>query len=73
MTELTKLKLDDLVSTANIAELLDKNDLHKIGYDVVHGYEADLQSRSAWEKKTEESMKLALQIAEAKTTTADTT
>lgn len=67
MTELTKLKLDDLVSTANIAELLDKNDLHKIGYDVVHGYEADLQSRSAWEKKTEESMKLALQIAEAKT------
>ena len=66
MTELTKLKLDDVVACPNIAELLDKDDLHKIGYDVVHEFETDLQSRSAWEKKTEQSMKLALQVAESK-------
>jgi chaperonin GroES len=66
MTELTKLKLEDVVTCPNIAELLDEQDLHKIGYDVVKEFEADLQSRSAWEKKTEQSMKLALQVAEAK-------
>jgi chaperonin GroES len=66
MTELTKLKLDDLVACPNIAELLDEQDLQKIGYDVVKEFETDLMSRSAWEKKTEESMKLALQVAEAK-------
>jgi len=66
MTELTKLKLDDLIVCPNIADLLDEQDLHKIGYDTVKGFEADLQSRSAWEKKTEDSMKLALQVVEAK-------
>mgnify|MGYP003333378041 CR=1 FL=1 len=67
MTELTKLKLDDLVACPNIAELLDADDLHKIGYDVVHEFETDLMSRSAWEKKTEDAMKLALQVVESKT------
>ena len=71
MTELTKLKLDDLVACPNIAELLDDDDLHKIGYDVVHEFETDLMSRSAWEKKTEQSMKLALQVAEAKAIATD--
>lgn len=66
MTELTKLKIDELVASPNIAELLDERDLIKIGQDVVKGFENDLQSRSAWERKTEESMKLALQVAEAK-------
>lgn len=66
MTELTKLKIDELVASPNIAELLDERDLHKIGQDVVKGFENDLQSRSVWERKTEESMKLALQVAEAK-------
>jgi chaperonin GroES len=66
MTELTKLQIDELVASPNIAELLDDRDLIKIGQDVVKGFEADLLSRSAWERKTEESMKLALQIAEAK-------
>lgn len=66
MTELTKLQIDELIGCPNIAELLDDDDLRKIGYDVVKGFDADLQSRSAWEKKTEESMKLALQVVEAK-------
>jgi chaperonin GroES len=66
MTELTKLKIDELIACPNIAELLDDQDLNKIGQDVVKGFENDLQSRSAWEKKTEDAMKLALQVVEAK-------
>ena len=61
-----KLKLEDVVVCPNIAELLDKADLQKIGRDVYEEFTADLMSRSAWEKRTEESMKLALQVAEAK-------
>jgi len=57
-----KLKLEDVVVCPNIAELLDKADLQKIGRDVYEEFTADLMSRSAWEKRTEESMKLALQL-----------
>jgi len=59
-------KLADLVVCPNIAELLHEDDLYKIGHDVYEEFTADLLSRSAWEKRTEESMKLALQVAEAK-------
>ena len=59
-------KLEDLIVCPNIAELLHKDDLYKIGHDVHEEFTADLLSRSAWEKRTEESMKLALQVAEAK-------
>ena len=61
-----ELDLKELVSMPNIAEALDKATLDKIGYNVYKDFEADLLSRSAWEKRTEESMKLALQVAEAK-------
>ena len=67
MNELeTKLKLVDVTGCPNIADLLSERDLKKIGLDTVQEFEADLLSRSAWEKRTEESMKLALQVAEAK-------
>ena len=59
-------KLEDLIVCPNIAELLHEDDLYKIGHDVHEEFTADLLSRSAWEKRTEESMKLALQVAEAK-------
>lgn len=62
----TTLKLSDIVSSANIAELLTKEDLKVIGQHVVSEYEQDLISRSDWERRTEESMKLALQVAENK-------
>ena len=61
-----KLKLENLISSPNIAEMLDADDLHKIGHEVVRDFDTDVNSRSAWEKRTEESMKLALQVAEAK-------
>jgi len=62
----TELNLNELVSLPNICEVLDADDLNTISYNVYKGFQADLESRSAWEKRTEEAMKLALQVAEAK-------
>ena len=62
----TEFKLDEIVELPNICEVLDDADLNTISYNVYKGFQADLESRSAWEKRTEESMKLALQVAEAK-------
>jgi chaperonin GroES len=58
--------IDDLMYEANIAELLCKEDLEKIGMQVVKDFDNDLLSRSSWEKRTETSLKLALQVAETK-------
>ena len=62
----TELNLDEIVQLPNIAEAMEEQDLYTVGYHVWKGFEADKESRSAWEKRTEESMKLALQVAEAK-------
>jgi chaperonin GroES len=62
----TKFNLDEIVEMPNIATALEEQDLYTISYHVYKGFEADKESRSAWEKRTEESMKLALQVAEAK-------
>jgi chaperonin GroES len=61
-----KFKLTDLVYETNIANLLSKQDLETIGFEVSKDFENDLTSRSSWEKRTENSLKLALQVAEAK-------
>ena len=61
-----KFKLEDLAYEANIADLLSDDQLNKIGSQVVQNFETDLQSRAVWEKRMEQSMKLALQVAEAK-------
>ena len=62
----TELNLDDIVELPNIAEVLDDQTINTISYNVWKGYQADKESRSAWEKRTEDAMKLALQVAEAK-------
>jgi len=62
----TEFDLDKIVEMPNIAEAMEEQDLYTVGYHVWKGFEADKESRSAWEKRTEESMKLALQVAEAK-------
>jgi chaperonin GroES len=58
--------INDLMYEANIAKLLCKEDLEKIGMQVVKDFDNDLLSRSSWEKRTETSLKLALQVAETK-------
>jgi chaperonin GroES len=62
----TELNLDEIVQLPNIAEVLDEGTINTISYNVWKGFEADKESRSAWEKRTEDAMKLALQVAEAK-------
>ena len=62
----TEFNLDEIVELPNIAEVLDQDTINTISYNVWKGYEADKESRSAWEKRTEDAMKLALQVAEAK-------
>ena len=62
----TKLDINDLLYERNIADLLPEDDLKKIGMQVIKDFETDLESRSEWEKRTEQSLKLALQVAEAK-------
>jgi len=61
-----KYDIKDLAYEANIAELLCAEDLNTIGHQVVKDYDADITSRSSWEKRTETSLKLALQVAENK-------
>ena len=61
-----KFKIEDLMYEANIAELLGKEDLQTIGYQVAQDFDNDLLSRTQWEKRTEASLKLALQVAETK-------
>jgi chaperonin GroES len=58
--------INDLMYEANIAELLCKQDLETIGVQIVRDFDNDLLSRSSWEKRTEASLKLALQVAEIK-------
>jgi chaperonin GroES len=62
----TELKVKELVSHHNIAELLEKDELEELGQTIHKDFESDLSSRSEWEKRNEEAMKLALQIKEAK-------
>ena len=59
-------KLKDLIFEKNIATRLNERDLATIGMQLCRDFDADVISRSSWEKRTEASLKLALQIAEAK-------
>src|SRR5512139_611433 len=61
------MKIEDLISSTNIAEDLDEKLIKKIGTEVSDGFESDLNSRSAWERDLEKWTKLALQIVEEKT------
>lgn len=62
----TNLEINELVKATNIAELLTDEELTTIGSTVVKNFEADLLSRTDWEKRTESSLKLALQVVEHK-------
>lgn len=63
----TQLEIKDIVTSANVAELLTDDDLRNIGNLVWEDWDVDKQSRSEWETKTANAMKLALQVMETKT------
>lgn len=52
----------------NLADDLKGEKLREIGAQVVRDYESDKQSRAEWERQYEEANKLALQVAENKST-----
>lgn len=55
-----------LVSSANIAKLLPDDQVQKIGLQCKQGFDDDKTSRAQWEEWNAKSLKLALQVAEAK-------
>jgi chaperonin GroES len=61
------MKIEKILDSVNIAEDLEKQQLHMIGKSVVEGFDTDLASRKPWEKDLESWTKLALQIADTKT------
>lgn len=63
-----KLTLETILAGGNLAEKFTDEDLDTIGVHVHDGYSLDKDSRSGWEDKIDEWTKLALQVAEAKTT-----
>ena len=62
----TSLTTEKILSSPNIAELLTDDELNHIGYNVAYEFNLDKESRSQWEKRVEDAMKLALQVVETK-------
>ena len=62
-----KLDLSKIVKSPNLVEELCDEDLHAIGSQVWNDWELDKNSRSEWEDKMADAMKLALQVMEQKT------
>jgi len=60
------IKLEELPDKINIASDLDEKTLKQIGAEVVENYNRDEESRVDWREKTEDWMKLALQVTEGK-------
>jgi len=61
-----ELETDQVFESANIAESLEQDLLDEIGKDTVDQYLVDLDSRSDWEEKHEDWLKLATQVMEEK-------
>lgn len=62
-----ELELKVLVQMPNIAEALTKMQRDDIGSAAVEGYRLDRSSRSEWEERNADGMRLALQLKEEKT------
>ncbi len=60
------IKLVDILSGENLADRLSGSVLEEIGNDVLAGVKADKASRSEWEERSAQAMKLALQVVGVK-------
>ena len=61
-----KLNINKMLNSPNIVDMLDEKCLNTIGHNVITEFLLDKESRSQWEKRVEEAMMLALQVAETK-------
>jgi chaperonin GroES len=60
------LKIKELKSSNNIAELLDEQQLAEIGQQVYKGYEIDEASRTDWKQTIDQAMDIAKQVMSKK-------
>lgn len=67
MQDTNEKPLAAMLESTNIAEKLDEQKLKDIGSEAFKGFDLDLQSRTDWEKSSEEWIKLAKQTIEPKT------
>lgn len=61
-----KLKLSEILETDNIAELLETDQLDRIGKDVIREHDIDKTSREDREEQIQKNMNMALQVVEKK-------
>lgn len=61
-----KLNINKIINSPNIVDMLSDKDLRTIGFNVITEFNLDKDSRAQWERRVESAMKLALQVAEAK-------
>ena len=59
--------LKENLNKRNLATEFDEAELLQIGRNCIRGYDLDCVSRTDWEKKTEDGLKIARQITEIKT------
>lgn len=62
------IDLETILGQANIAHLLEEDDLKKISVKVLEEYRIDENSNEDWTKKTKDAMDLAKQVVEIKNT-----
>jgi chaperonin GroES len=62
----TVLTIKEIVTSSNLAEMLEEKELAELGQCIWKDFEADLSSRDEWDKRNSEAMKLALQLKETK-------
>ena len=67
LTKDKTLKLSKVFEVANVVELLDKDEVMKIGAKVVRGFETDFDSNYEWMAKAEQWVELAAQVMRQKT------
>ena len=63
----TEISIGQILASPNVAELLSSGELQVIGHRACEDYRRDRSSRSEWEQRSANAMKLALQVVEAKT------
>ena len=61
------MKLEKILTSVNVADDLDAEQLYKIGNQVVDGFDSDKTSRKPWEEDLKSWTELALQVSTQKT------
>ena len=64
--DVATLTLEQLTASQNVTELLTEEEVRGIGVRCLEDYDSDKASRSEWEERNAEALKLALQVREEK-------